>query len=174
MNWDAIGAIAELLGAIGVIASLIYLATQIRQSREQMSQNTRALPHTQRGARRSCPSRRFSGGQSGLKWGDRGDNVGGTRGQLATTRRIPGTAGENLRPFPGWYADRWAVASSKGSRRVEGQVLRLVGSRGTTDAGSVAVHGIRIPLERGRCRSRKARASVPRCRPFGVRGRRKF
>ena len=43
MNWDAIGAIAELLGAIGVIASLVYLATQIRQSREQMGQNTRAL-----------------------------------------------------------------------------------------------------------------------------------
>jgi len=36
MNWDAIGAMAELLGAIGVIASLVYLATQIRQSREQM------------------------------------------------------------------------------------------------------------------------------------------
>jgi hypothetical protein len=32
MNWDAIGAIAELLGAIGVIASLVYLATQIRQN----------------------------------------------------------------------------------------------------------------------------------------------
>lgn len=32
MNWDAIGAIAELLGAAGVVASLIYLATQIRQS----------------------------------------------------------------------------------------------------------------------------------------------
>jgi hypothetical protein len=43
MNWDAIGAIAELLGAIGVIASLVYLATQIRQSWDQMSQNTRAL-----------------------------------------------------------------------------------------------------------------------------------
>jgi hypothetical protein len=43
VNWDAIGAIAELLGAIGVIASLVYLATQIRQSRQQMSQNTRAL-----------------------------------------------------------------------------------------------------------------------------------
>ena len=42
MNWDAIGAIAELLGAIGVIASLIYLATQIRQSRDQMERNTRA------------------------------------------------------------------------------------------------------------------------------------
>jgi hypothetical protein len=33
MNWDAIGAIAELLGAIGVIASLVYLAIQIRMSR---------------------------------------------------------------------------------------------------------------------------------------------
>jgi hypothetical protein len=43
MNWDAIGAIAELLGAIGVIASLVYLAMQIRHSREQMGQNTRAL-----------------------------------------------------------------------------------------------------------------------------------
>ena len=32
MNWDAIGAIAELLGAVGVIASLVYLATQIRQN----------------------------------------------------------------------------------------------------------------------------------------------
>ncbi len=32
MNWDAIGAIAELLGAIGVIASLIYLARQMRQN----------------------------------------------------------------------------------------------------------------------------------------------
>jgi hypothetical protein len=43
MNWDAIGAIAELLGAVGVIASLVYLATQIRQSRDQMSQNTKAM-----------------------------------------------------------------------------------------------------------------------------------
>ena len=32
MNWDAIAAIAEMVGALGVIASLIYLATQIRQS----------------------------------------------------------------------------------------------------------------------------------------------
>ena len=36
MNWEAIGAIAELLGAIGVIASLIYLATQIRQNSRQL------------------------------------------------------------------------------------------------------------------------------------------
>ena len=34
MNWDAIGAIGELIGAAGVIATLLYLATQIRQSGE--------------------------------------------------------------------------------------------------------------------------------------------
>lgn len=32
MNWDAIGAISELLGAIGVIASLIYVGTQVKSS----------------------------------------------------------------------------------------------------------------------------------------------
>ena len=32
MNWDAIGAIAELLGAVGVIASLVYLASQMGQN----------------------------------------------------------------------------------------------------------------------------------------------
>jgi len=32
MSWEAVGAIAELLGAMGVIASLIYLAFQIRQN----------------------------------------------------------------------------------------------------------------------------------------------
>ncbi len=29
MNWEAVGAIAELLGALGVIATLVYLARQI-------------------------------------------------------------------------------------------------------------------------------------------------
>lgn len=32
MNWDAIGAGSEILAAIGVIVSLLYLAQQIRQS----------------------------------------------------------------------------------------------------------------------------------------------
>ncbi|MFM7272598.1 MAG: hypothetical protein ACKO4A_01935 [Gammaproteobacteria bacterium] len=32
MNWEAIGAIAELVGAVGVIASLLYLAGQVRAS----------------------------------------------------------------------------------------------------------------------------------------------
>ena len=35
MNWDAIGAVGEAVGALGVIASLAYLAIQIRaQNRE--------------------------------------------------------------------------------------------------------------------------------------------
>ncbi len=36
MNWEALGSVGEFVGAIGVIASLIYLAVQIRQ-------NTRSL-----------------------------------------------------------------------------------------------------------------------------------
>ena len=32
MNWDAIAAIAESIGAVGVIASLLYLAIQVRGS----------------------------------------------------------------------------------------------------------------------------------------------
>ena len=32
MNWDAIGAIGEILGALAVFASLIYLALQIKQN----------------------------------------------------------------------------------------------------------------------------------------------
>jgi len=32
MNWEALGAIANLLAAVGVIATLIYLAIQIRQN----------------------------------------------------------------------------------------------------------------------------------------------
>ena len=32
LNWNAIGAVAELFGAVGAIVSLLYLATQLRQS----------------------------------------------------------------------------------------------------------------------------------------------
>ena len=34
MNWDALGAIAELVGAVAVLLTLIYLAIQIRQNSE--------------------------------------------------------------------------------------------------------------------------------------------
>ena len=32
MNWDAIGAIGEIAGAVGVIITLVYLSSQIRSS----------------------------------------------------------------------------------------------------------------------------------------------
>jgi hypothetical protein len=32
MNWDGIGAVGEVIGALAVLITLIYLATQIRQS----------------------------------------------------------------------------------------------------------------------------------------------
>ena len=38
MNWEAIGAIGSILGAVGVIGTLVYLAAQIRQN----SMKTRA------------------------------------------------------------------------------------------------------------------------------------
>ena len=31
MNWEAIGAVGEILGAIAVVATLFYLASQVRQ-----------------------------------------------------------------------------------------------------------------------------------------------
>jgi len=40
MNWDAIGAVGESIGAIAVIATLIYLASQIRQIKQQTAQAT--------------------------------------------------------------------------------------------------------------------------------------
>ncbi|MEH6584868.1 MAG: hypothetical protein V7754_23320 [Halioglobus sp.] len=41
MNWEAIGAIAELLGAIAVILSLLYLTTQVRQANKLARGQTR-------------------------------------------------------------------------------------------------------------------------------------
>ena len=40
MSWDAIAAIAEGLGAIGVIATVIYLAFQIRQNTNSIQGST--------------------------------------------------------------------------------------------------------------------------------------
>lgn len=41
MNWEAIGAIGEIVGAIGVIITLGYLGFQIRQNTSQLEQNER-------------------------------------------------------------------------------------------------------------------------------------
>ncbi len=43
MDWEAVGAIAELLAAIGVIGSLVYLAKQINANSDNVNQNTKAL-----------------------------------------------------------------------------------------------------------------------------------
>lgn len=43
MNWEVIGAVAELAGAVGVIASLVYLAKQISMTTKNVAQNTTAL-----------------------------------------------------------------------------------------------------------------------------------
>ena len=42
MNWEAIGAIGEVAGAFGVIATLVYLAFQIRQNTKQLTLNEQA------------------------------------------------------------------------------------------------------------------------------------
>jgi len=41
MNWEAIGAISEMIGALAFVASLVYLALQIRQNTKQLEQNER-------------------------------------------------------------------------------------------------------------------------------------
>ena len=43
MNWEAVGAIAELVAALGVIVSLVYLAKQIKANSDNISHNTEAL-----------------------------------------------------------------------------------------------------------------------------------
>jgi hypothetical protein len=37
MNWEAIGAVAELAGAVAVIATLVYLSIQLRQNSKLLS-----------------------------------------------------------------------------------------------------------------------------------------
>ncbi len=41
MNWDAIGAIGEIIGASAVVVSLVYLAVQIRAGARELRTNTR-------------------------------------------------------------------------------------------------------------------------------------
>ena len=39
INWDAIGAVGEIVGAVAVFLTLIYLAVQVRQSRDLLEEN---------------------------------------------------------------------------------------------------------------------------------------
>jgi len=40
MNWDAVVAIVEIFGLLAVVASLVYLAIQVRQNSQLIRQNT--------------------------------------------------------------------------------------------------------------------------------------
>jgi len=42
MNWEAIGTVAEVVGAVAVVVSLIYLSVQIRQNTRQVEEQGRA------------------------------------------------------------------------------------------------------------------------------------
>ena len=39
MNWEAMGAVGDLIGGLAVVATLIYLALQVRQSKELLMRN---------------------------------------------------------------------------------------------------------------------------------------
>jgi hypothetical protein len=43
MNWEAIGAIGELVGGLAVVVTLVYIAFQVRQSSKQIDQHSRAM-----------------------------------------------------------------------------------------------------------------------------------
>jgi hypothetical protein len=46
VNWEALGAIGDALGALGVIVSLVYLAKQIRVSAAQTEANSKIIRGT--------------------------------------------------------------------------------------------------------------------------------
>ena len=43
MNWDAIAAIGQIIGALAVVATLFYLAVQIRQNSEIVAEHSRQI-----------------------------------------------------------------------------------------------------------------------------------
>jgi len=47
MNWEAIGAIGEVGGAVAVIATVIYLARQIRQNTSALRSTATQAAHDQ-------------------------------------------------------------------------------------------------------------------------------
>ena len=52
MNWEAIGAVGEIVGALAVLVTLVYLATQIRQNTDSVkesnyrNQTDRSIEHS--------------------------------------------------------------------------------------------------------------------------------
>lgn len=48
MSWEALGAIAETLGALGIVVTLALLVVQTRQSRMSVEANTNAIEESRR------------------------------------------------------------------------------------------------------------------------------
>jgi hypothetical protein len=46
MNWDAISAVGEVLGAVAVVVTLFYLARQVREASEESKRNQMELRRT--------------------------------------------------------------------------------------------------------------------------------
>ena len=42
MNWEAVGAITEAIGAVAIVVSLVYVAVQIRQNSREISRSVEA------------------------------------------------------------------------------------------------------------------------------------
>jgi len=87
VNWEAIGAIGEVAGAIGVIATLLYLAAQIRQ-------NTRAMS----GATQDAITERK---QYELRWSS----------DIGVAWRKSVAEPENLTEEENWQMTEWMTAS---------------------------------------------------------------
>ena len=80
MNWEAIGTVGEIVGAFAVVASLAYLAVQIRtQVRQQKKAAWRLLP----------PPRLTAGDPSGFV----------TRGRFYQDNFAPRSRHVRIRPF---------------------------------------------------------------------------
>lgn len=87
MNWDAISAISEIIGAVAVVVSLIYVAVQIRQ-------NTKAI-------RGSTLDAITAHQQAELRWS----------GELATEFRKAIEAPETLSFEERWQLSEWMTAA---------------------------------------------------------------
>jgi len=57
VNWEALGAIGEVVGAVAVLITLVYFAVQIRQNTRQIGDTTKALRLSSRDATQQAFSR---------------------------------------------------------------------------------------------------------------------
>jgi hypothetical protein len=87
VNWEAVGAIGEVIGALAVIATLLYLALQVRQ-------NTKAI----KGATLNAITDHH---QFELRWSS----------DIATAWRKSLTEPESLTPDESWQIAEWMASS---------------------------------------------------------------